>query len=152
MGPDGSSPRFFPDLLLFDFLLQTESFKGSLNKENEVSRVFIFRLFIWPNWELGNPSHLAQFCTHAAAMVSPRSLELKQGAKEPSMEEAKRCKLKLPVEIKRIARIRLRRACPDRSYRISQPRQRGEGPYSCSKVGAHLWHEAEGLQGGVARA
>jgi hypothetical protein len=38
-------------------------------------------------------------------MVSPRSLELKQGAKEPSMEEVKRCKLKLPVEIKRTARI-----------------------------------------------
>jgi hypothetical protein len=39
-------------------------------------------------------------------MASPRSLELKQGAKEPSMEEAKRCKLKLPIEIKRTARIR----------------------------------------------
>jgi hypothetical protein len=39
-------------------------------------------------------------------MVSPRNVELKQGAKEPSMEEAKRCKLKLPVEMKRTARIR----------------------------------------------
>jgi hypothetical protein len=39
-------------------------------------------------------------------MVFPRSVELKQGAKEPSMEEAKRCKLKLPVEIKRTAHIR----------------------------------------------
>jgi hypothetical protein len=39
-------------------------------------------------------------------MVSPRSIELKQGAKEPSMEEAKRCELKLPIEIKRTARIR----------------------------------------------
>jgi hypothetical protein len=39
-------------------------------------------------------------------MVSLRSVELKQGAKEPSMEEAKRCELKLPVEIKRTARIR----------------------------------------------
>jgi hypothetical protein len=38
--------------------------------------------------------------------VSPRSLELKQGAKEPSTEEAKRCELKLLVEIKRTARIR----------------------------------------------
>jgi hypothetical protein len=75
-------------MLLFDFLLQLENFKGSLNKENVVSRVFLFGLFIWPNWELGNPSHLAQFCTHAAAMVSLRSLELKQGAKEPLMEEA----------------------------------------------------------------
>jgi hypothetical protein len=39
-------------------------------------------------------------------MMSPKSVELKQGAKEPSMEEAKRCELKLPVVIKRIARIR----------------------------------------------
>jgi hypothetical protein len=39
-------------------------------------------------------------------MVSPNSVELKQGANEPSMEEAKRCELKLPVEIKRTARIR----------------------------------------------
>jgi hypothetical protein len=39
-------------------------------------------------------------------MASPRSLEFKQGAKEPSMEEVKRCDLKLPVEIKRTARIR----------------------------------------------
>jgi hypothetical protein len=39
-------------------------------------------------------------------MVSLRGVELKQAAKEPSMEEAKRCELKLPVEIKRTARIR----------------------------------------------
>jgi hypothetical protein len=38
--------------------------------------------------------------------VSPRSFELKLEAKEPSMEEAKRCELKLPVEIKKTARIR----------------------------------------------
>jgi hypothetical protein len=82
-GPDGSSPRFFPGMLLFDFLLWSENFKGSLIKENAVSRVFLFGLFIWPNWELGNPSPLAFFCTHAAAMVSPKSVELKQGAKEP---------------------------------------------------------------------
>jgi hypothetical protein len=106
VGPDGVSPRFFPGLLLFDFLLRSENFNGSLNKEIEVPKVFLFGLFIWPNWELGNPSHQAIFCTHAIAMVSPRRLELKQGAKEPSMEEAKRCKLKLPVEIKRTARIR----------------------------------------------
>jgi hypothetical protein len=93
-------------MLLFDFLLRLEIFKGSLNKENVVLTVFLFGLFIWPNWELRNPSHLAFFCTHAAAMVSPRSVELKQGTEEPSMEEAKRCELKLPVEIKRTARIR----------------------------------------------
>jgi hypothetical protein len=106
VGLDGVSPWFFPGLLLFDFLLRSENFKGSLNKEIEVPRVFLFGLFIWLNWELGNPSHQAIFCTHAAAMVSPRSLELKKGAKEPSMEEAKRCQHKLLVEIKRTARIR----------------------------------------------
>jgi hypothetical protein len=92
-------------LLLFDFLLRSENFKGSFKKENEVPRVFLFGLFIWPNWELGNQTHQAIFCTHTAAIVPPRNLELKQGAKEPSMEEAKRCELKLPVEIKRTARI-----------------------------------------------
>jgi hypothetical protein len=76
-------------MLLFDSLLRSENFKGSLNKENEVPRVFLFGLFIWPNCELRNPSHLAIFCTHAAAMVSPRSVELKQSAEEPSIEEAK---------------------------------------------------------------
>jgi hypothetical protein len=76
-GPGGSSPWFFPGMLLFDFLLRSANFKGSLNKENEVSRVFLFGLFIWPNWELGNPSYLAIFCTHTTAMVSPRSVELK---------------------------------------------------------------------------
>jgi hypothetical protein len=39
-------------------------------------------------------------------MTSSKSVELKLGSKEPSMEEAKRCELKLPVEIKRTARIR----------------------------------------------
>jgi hypothetical protein len=87
-------------MLLFDFLVWSENFKGSLNKENVVSRVFLFRLFIWPNWELGNPSHQAFFCIHTAAMVSPKSVELKQGANEPSMEEEKRCEVKLPMEIK----------------------------------------------------
>jgi hypothetical protein len=89
-GAGGGSRRFFPGMLLFDFLLWSENVKGSLNKENVVSRVFLFGLFIWPNWELGNPSHLAFFCTHAAAMVSPKSVELKLGAEETSMEEAKR--------------------------------------------------------------
>jgi hypothetical protein len=39
-------------------------------------------------------------------MMSLKNVELNLGAKEPSMEEAKRCELKLPVEIKRTARIR----------------------------------------------
>jgi hypothetical protein len=38
--------------------------------------------------------------------MSPKSVELKQGAEEPSMEEAKRCELKLLMEIRRTARIR----------------------------------------------
>jgi hypothetical protein len=45
-------------------------------------------------------------------MVSPKSVELKQGSKEPLMEEAKRCELKIPVEIKRTARIRCRGRVP----------------------------------------
>jgi hypothetical protein len=106
VGPGGGRSWFLPGLLLFDFLLRSENFKGSLKKENEVPRVFLFELFIWPNWELGNQSLQAIFCTHAVAIVSPRSLELKQEAKEPSMEDAKRCELKLPIEIKRTARIR----------------------------------------------
>jgi hypothetical protein len=45
-------------------------------------------------------------------MVSPKSVELKQGAEKLSMEEAKRCELKLPVEIKRTARIRCKGRVP----------------------------------------
>jgi hypothetical protein len=52
----------------------------------------------------------AIFCTLAAAIVFPRSFELKLEAKEPSMEEAMRCELKLPV--KRTARIRCRGRVP----------------------------------------
>jgi hypothetical protein len=33
VGPGGGSPRLFPEMLLFDFLLWSENFKGSLNKE-----------------------------------------------------------------------------------------------------------------------
>jgi hypothetical protein len=91
---------------VFDFLLWLENFKVSLKKEKEVSRVFLFGLFNWLRWELENPSQLSSFCTHAATMTSPKSVELKLGAKELSMEEAKRCELKLPMEIKRTARIR----------------------------------------------
>jgi hypothetical protein len=65
----------------------------------------LYGLFIWPNWELGNQPLQAKFCTLAVAIVSPRRLELKLEAKEPSMVEAKRCELKLPVEIKRTTRI-----------------------------------------------
>jgi hypothetical protein len=68
------------------------------------SGFFLFGLFIWSNWELGNQPLEAIFCTLGAAIVPPRSLELKLEAKKPSTEEAMRCELKLPV--KRTARIR----------------------------------------------
>jgi hypothetical protein len=147
IGPGGPLRRFAP---VFDFLLQLENFKGSLNKEIEVPRVFLFELFIWPNWELGNPSHQAYFCTHVAAMASLRSSELKQGAKEPLMEEVKRCKLKLPVEIKRTARIYCGGRVPTGAIASRNPVEKREGPYARTKVGAHSRHEVEGLQGGVA--
>jgi hypothetical protein len=56
-------------LLLFDFLVWSESFKGSLKKENEVPRDFLSELFIWPNWELEDQTFQAIFCTLAAAFV-----------------------------------------------------------------------------------
>jgi hypothetical protein len=46
LGPGGVSPRILPEFLLFDLLLRSGNFKGSLNKENEVPRVFLFGLFI----------------------------------------------------------------------------------------------------------
>jgi hypothetical protein len=67
---------------LFKFLLCSVNFMERLKKENAVSRVFLFGPFNWLKWELGNPSHLAFYCTHAAAMTSPKSVELKLGAKE----------------------------------------------------------------------
>jgi hypothetical protein len=54
-------------------------------------------------------------------MVSPKSVELKQGAEEPSMEEAKRCELKLPMEIKRTARIRCGGRVPTRATASRNP-------------------------------
>jgi hypothetical protein len=128
-GPGGLSPRFFPGLLLFDFLLRPENLKGSLNKEIEVPRVFLFGLFIWPNWELENPSHQAIFCTHAATMVSPRSVELKQGAIDGGGEAMRAQAIRRDQED---CPHPLRRVCPDRSYRFSQPRRRGEG--RCASV------------------
>jgi hypothetical protein len=60
--------------------------------------------YLFGHWELGNKPLQAIFCTFAAAIVPPRSLELKLEAKKPSMEEVTRCELKLPV--KWTARIR----------------------------------------------
>jgi hypothetical protein len=74
----------------FNFLLWSQNFKGSQEKENEVSRVFLPGLFKWMRWELGNPSQFASFCTQAAAMMSLKSIEMKLGAKEPLVGEAKR--------------------------------------------------------------
>jgi hypothetical protein len=87
--PAAFCPCFSPDCSFSTSFFGQKILREVLNKEIVVPRVLLFILFIWPNWELGNPSHQAIFCTHAVAMVSPRSLELKQGAKEPSMEEAK---------------------------------------------------------------
>jgi hypothetical protein len=92
-GPVGSRRRTSPIFArIAPFRLPSsvrKFFKGSLKKENEVPRVFLFGLFIWPNWELRNQSHQVIFCIHIAAIVSLRSLELKLEAKEPSMEDAK---------------------------------------------------------------
>jgi RNase P subunit RPR2 len=83
--------------------------------------VFLFRLFNGPRWELGNPSQLASFCTHAAAMTSLKRIELKLGTKEPSTEEAKRSELKLPMEIKRNACIHCRGCVPIRAIASRYP-------------------------------
>jgi hypothetical protein len=77
-------------LLLFDFLVLSENFKGSVKKENKVSRAVLSGLFIWPNWELENQTFQAMCCTLVAAIEPPKSLELKLEAKKPSMEEAMR--------------------------------------------------------------
>jgi hypothetical protein len=83
---------------------------------------------------------------HAAAMMSLKSIELKLGT---LAEEAKRCELKLPMEIKMTARILYGGRVPTGAV-ASLTLQGGEGLYSRSKVGEHPRHEAEGLQGGVA--
>jgi hypothetical protein len=54
-------------------------------------------------------------------MVSSKSIELKQGTEEPSMEEVKRCELKLPLEIKRTARIRCRGCVPNGAIASHNP-------------------------------
>jgi hypothetical protein len=54
-------------------------------------------------------------------MTSPKSLELKLGAKEPSMEEVKRCELKLPMKIKRTTRIRCGGRVPTGSITSRHP-------------------------------
>jgi hypothetical protein len=101
-----------------------------------VSRVFLPGLFKWTRWELGNPSQFTPFCTQVAATTSLRSVEIKLGVEKPfNPEEAKRCKLKLPMEIKRTARIRCRGRVPTRAIasrylvkeeRVSTPLSRSE--------------------------
>jgi hypothetical protein len=68
-------------------------------------------------------------------MTSLKSVELKLRAKEPSMEEVKRCELKLPMEIKRTARIRcggrvptgvIASRYPVKKEKVSTPIQRSE--------------------------
>jgi hypothetical protein len=68
-------------------------------------------------------------------MTSPKSVELKLGAKEPLTEDAKRCELKLPMEIKRTARVRcggrvptgaIASLYPIKEEKVSTPIQRSE--------------------------
>jgi hypothetical protein len=106
-------------LLRFDFLVWSENFKGSVKKENKVPRAFLSGLFIWPNWELEDQTFQEIFCTLVAAIVPLRSLELKLEAKKPSMEEAMRCELKLPV--KRTARIHCGGRVPTGALASSHP-------------------------------
>jgi hypothetical protein len=113
-------------LLLFDFLVWSENFKGSVKKEKKVPRAFLSGLFIWPNWELEDQTFQAIFCTLVAAIVPARSLELKLEAKKPSMEEARRCELKLPV--KRTARIRCGGCVPTRALASHNPVEREKVP------------------------
>jgi hypothetical protein len=84
-------------------------------------------------------------------MVSLKSVELKQGAEEPSMEEAKRCELKLPVEIKRTARIRCEGRVPTEAIASHNPVKEEKVPTPVRRMTC-IRHEEEGLQGGVARA
>jgi hypothetical protein len=51
----------------------------------------------------------------------PEERRLKLGAKEPSMEEAKRCELKLPMEIKRTAHIHCGGRVPTRAIASHYP-------------------------------
>jgi hypothetical protein len=56
-------------------------------------------------------------------MTFPKSVELKLGAEEPSME-AKQCELKLLVEIKRTTRIRCGGRVPTKQSHIATPSRR----------------------------
>jgi hypothetical protein len=68
-------------------------------------------------------------------MTSRKSVELKLGAKEPLAEEEKRCDLKLPMDIKRTARIHcggcvptwaIASRCPVKEEKVSTPVRRSE--------------------------
>jgi hypothetical protein len=70
-------------------------------------------------------------------MASPKSVELKLGTKEPSMEEAKRCELKLPVEIKRTARIHCGGCVPTRAIDSRNPVKEEKVPTPI-RMSAHI--------------
>jgi hypothetical protein len=53
------------------------------------SRAFLPKLFKGTRLELGYPSQFASFCTQAAAMTPPRSMEIKLGDEKPLKPEAK---------------------------------------------------------------
>jgi hypothetical protein len=52
-GPGDGSPPVSSGTRIFDFLVWSENFKGSQEKENMVSRVFLPELFKCTRWELG---------------------------------------------------------------------------------------------------
>jgi hypothetical protein len=151
VGPGGGWFRFLPELLLFDFLLRSENFKGSLNKENEVPRLSSSDYLLA---ELGARESIPSsniLHPHSSHCV-PEELRVKarrQGALDGGGEAMRAQATRRDQEDRSHP---LWRACPNRSYRISQLRREGERPYYRLKVGAHPRHEAEGLQGGVARA
>jgi hypothetical protein len=92
---------------VFDFLVGSKNFREVKKRKKIDSMAFLPGLFKGTRLELENPSQFASFCTQAAAMTSPRSVEIKLGAEKPlKTEEAKRCELKPSMEIKRTARIR----------------------------------------------
>jgi hypothetical protein len=111
-----------------------------------VSRVFLPGLFKWTRWVLGYPLHPSS--SHDVP-EDRRDEARRQGAigggGEAMQAQATHGDQEDHPHL-------LRRACPDRTNRISPPRQGGEGLYSRSEVARHPRHEEEALQGDVARA
>jgi hypothetical protein len=142
--PAAVDPRFLPELLLFDFLLRSENFKGSLKRRMR------FLWFFSSNYLFGrigssgiNPfkqcfaTTQQPFCPRGAKSEARRQGAIDGGGEAMRAQATYRDQVDCPHP--------LRRACPNWRYCISQPRRRREGPYTRSKVGAHPRHEAEKL-------